>query len=138
MISSLQVLLSGIIAGMIIFHAGVVAPALFKNLPAEQAGPFLRTAFPKLFGATFLLGCAALALSFIGNGGALSNTVFLVTIFAMAICYLIIPATNSAKDSGEEDTFKRLHSLSVILTLIVLVLNVIWIFFSLTSTGCSG
>lgn len=130
MISSLQVLLSGIIAGMIIFQAGVVAPALFKNLSAEQAGPFLRAAFPKLFGATFLLGCAALALSLIGNGGTLSKTVFLVTIISMAICYLIIPATNSAKDSGKEGTFKRLHSLSVILTLIVLVLNVIWIFFS--------
>ena len=24
----------------------------------------------------------------------------------MAICYLIIPATNSAKDSGDETTFK--------------------------------
>ena len=130
MIGSLQVLLSGIIAGMIIFQAGVVAPALFKNLPAEQAGPFLRSVFPKLFGIAFLLGCVAFVLSFIDNGGAASKIVFLVTVVAMAICYLVIPATNSAKDSGEEGTFKRLHSLSVILTLIVLVLNVIWIFFS--------
>ena len=130
MIGSLQVLLSGIIAGMIIFQAGVVAPALFKNLPAEQAGPFLRSAFPKLFGIAFLLGCVAFVLSFIDNGGAASKIVVLITVVAMAICYLVIPATNSAKDLGKEGTFKKLHSLSVILTLIVLVLNVIWIFFS--------
>ena len=128
MLSSLQVLLSGVIAGMIIFQAGVVAPALFKNLPAEQAGPFLRAAFPKLFGIAFLLGCVALTLSFIGNEGTTSKIVFLVTIVSMAICYLLIPATNSAKDSGEEVTFKKLHSLSVILTLVDHVLNVIWIF----------
>ena len=128
MMGSLQILISGVIAGMIVFQAGVVAPALFKNLPAEQAGPFLRAAFPKLFGIIFLLGGVALVFSFISNEGITSKIVFLVTIVSMAICYLIIPATNSAKDSGEENTFKKLHSLSVILTLFVLVSNVIWIF----------
>ena len=29
----------------------------------------------------------------------------------MAICYLIIPATNSAKDSGDEKTFKKVTQL---------------------------
>ena len=64
MMSSLQILLSGVIVGMIFFQAGVVAPILFKTLSPEQAGPFLRAIFPKLFGLAFLLGCAALALSF--------------------------------------------------------------------------
>ena len=101
MMSSLQILLSGVIVGMIVFQAGVVAPVLFKTLSLEQAGPFLRAIFPKLFGLVFLLGCAALALSFFGIGGTISIGVFLITAIFMAICYLIIPATNSAKDSGD-------------------------------------
>ena len=64
MMVSLQILLSGVIVGMIIFQAGVVAPVLFKTLSPEHAGPFLRAIFPKLFGLAFLLGCAALGLSF--------------------------------------------------------------------------
>ena len=130
MMSSLQILLSGVIVGMIIFQAGVVAPMLFKTISPEQAGPFLRAIFPKLFGLGFLLGCAALALSVIGIGGIISIGVFLITAIFMAICYLIIPATNSAKDSGDEKTFKKLHGLSVFLTLTTLFVNVIWIFLS--------
>lgn len=130
MMVSLQIFLSGVIVGMIIFQAGVVAPVLFKTLTPEQAGPFLRAIFPKLFSLAFLLGCAALGLSFFGIGGTISIGVFLITAIFMAICYLIIPATNSAKDSGDEKTFKKLHSLSVFLTITILLLNVIWIFLS--------
>ena len=130
MMSSLQILLSGVIVGMIIFQAGVVAPVLFKTLSLEQAGPFLRVIFPRLFGLAILFGCVALALSFMSSGGTSSKFVFLITVILMGICYLIIPATNSAKDSGDEKSFKKLHSLSVLLTLTVLILNVIWIFFS--------
>ena len=40
--------------------------------------------------------------------------------------YLVIPATNRAKDDGEEKILRRLHSLTVALTLLMLILNISW------------
>ena len=42
------------------------------------------------------------------------------------VSYLMIPATNRAKDDGEEKKFKALHSLTVTLTLLMLILNISW------------
>ena len=53
----------------------------------------------------------------------------LVTAVAMAICYVMVPATNTAKDSGNENLFKKLHSASVLLTVIALIVNLGWNFF---------
>ena len=44
----LTLLFSGVISGMILFHVGIVAPTLFKTVPSNEAGPFLRIVFPKL------------------------------------------------------------------------------------------
>ena len=49
-----------------------------------------------------------------------------VTLLFSSISYLVIPATNRARDEGEEKTFKVLHSLTVVLTLIILILNIVW------------
>ena len=43
------IFLSGLISGMIIFQSALVAPTIFKVIPENQAGPFLRSIFPKLF-----------------------------------------------------------------------------------------
>ena len=122
--SFLQVLLSGVIAGVILLQATIVAPVLFKNLSAKDAGPVLRAIFPRLFGLAFAFGLLALVVSVADNQGLIPKAVFLFTVVAMAICYLIIPATNSAKDAGNEGAFKKLHTLSVVLTMIVLITNI--------------
>jgi hypothetical protein len=46
----------------------------------------------------------------------------------MLIAYLIVPATNKARDENDEKSFKRLHLISVILTAIVLLANIAVIF----------
>tara|TARA_B100000676_G_C18082705_1_gene852462 strand:- start:4291 stop:4518 length:228 start_codon:yes stop_codon:yes gene_type:complete len=45
------------------------------------------------------------------------------------ICALMVPATNNATDSNDTKKFKILHLLSVIMTMIVLIVNIIWPFF---------
>ena len=47
--SSILIFLSGLISGMIIFQSALVAPTIFKVIPENKAGPFLRSIFPKLF-----------------------------------------------------------------------------------------
>jgi hypothetical protein len=122
----LPIFLSGVIVGMIVFHAGIIAPSLFKKFAAAEVGPFLRTVFPQLFLLVLGIGICSLLVLFL-NGSMVGKIVSFITVALMGICYAIIPATNSAKDLGDETTFKRLHRLSVILTVTVLCLNSFWI-----------
>ena len=47
--NNLYLFLAGLMAGMILFQAALNAPTIFKVYSEEQAGPFLRAIFPKLF-----------------------------------------------------------------------------------------
>jgi ABC-type transport system involved in cytochrome bd biosynthesis fused ATPase/permease subunit len=122
-------LLSGIICGLILCQATLVAPLIFKSLNAEQARPLLRGIFPKLFKALAILGLALAVAGYVINVSWLVALVGLTTLILSIICILIIPATNQASDDKNCDKFKQLHRLSVTLTLIILVSNFCWIFF---------
>ena len=128
MLINLQILISGLICGVILFQTAIIAPSIFKVLSPDNAGPFLRTIFPKLFMFVAMLSLVGFVLSFIS-----SNTTGLIVFFGsllfMLICYYIVPMTNRARDAGNDNAFKRLHTVSVVLTMIVLLSNLLWIFF---------
>ena len=125
----LSVLLPGLIIGVILFQTIVVAPTVFKSLGAELAGPFLRAIFPRLFLFVALCGFASCIERFFSNHelsfGFLSA---LVTVIFMLICFFLVPMTNKAKDNKNDGLFRGLHSLSVALTLVVLVVNFLAVF----------
>jgi len=127
--NQIYILCAGLISGVIIFQSVIVASSIFTVLPEENAGILLRNLFPKfflflIFLSSFSLGCSFLAnlnfypFGFIGILGLLS----------MSVCYFIIPKTNKARDEKNDKLFKRLHTLSVSLTLLVLFLNLAVIF----------
>ena len=117
-------LLAGITVGIILFHTGANAPSIFKTLQAEDAGKLLRTLFPKFFKWLAALGVATtVALVVGGDAGAMHLTASSLTVALPLLCLALIPATNRAKDEGDSATFKRLHTVSVVLTLIVLAAN---------------
>ena len=127
--NKLSVLLPGLIIGVILFQTIVVAPTVFKSLGAELASPFLRAIFPRLFLFVALCGFASCTERFFSNHelsfGLLSA---LVTVIFMLICFFLVPMTNKAKDNKNDGLFRGLHSLSVALTLIVLVVNFLAVF----------
>ena len=127
MLISLQILLSGLISGVILFQTAIIAPSVFKVLSSENAAPFLRTIFPKLFIFVAVLSFVGLVLSLISSN-ALGLIVFFVSLLSMLICYYIVPNTNRARDEGNDKVFKKLHSVSVVLTMIVLLSNLLWVF----------
>ena len=120
-------LLSGLIAGTILFHSAVVAPTVFRTLKEADASIFLRTIFPKFF--LFLSFVSALNFfsaiiddqTRIVIGAALSTVL-------MGIAYAIIPMTNRSRDEGQKQRFKQLHRVSVLLTVLVLWINMSFIF----------
>ena len=122
-----QFLLSGIISGLILCQAAVVAPLIFKTLDLEHARPLLRAIFPILFKAISITGALLLISGFFFGGWAILAVASLTIILSLC-CSALIPATNRAADEGNQERFKSLHRLSVILTMIILICNLVWIF----------
>ena len=51
-----QVLISGLVCGLIIFQSAFVAPTVFRDLPEESRPIILRSLFPKLFKSISVAG----------------------------------------------------------------------------------
>ena len=128
MLISLQILLSGLICGVILFQTAIIAPSIFRVLSPENAGPFLRIIFPKLFMFVAILSLVGFVLSLISSNMP-GLIVFFGSLLFMLICYFIVPMTNRARDEGNNNAFKRLHTVSVVLTMLVLLSNFLWVFF---------
>ena len=108
-------LLSGVISGMILFQTAIVAPVVFTTLDAENASKFLRKIFPRFFMVIFILGISSLIVSsvFLSVQGIV---IAAVTAISMIISYLVVPATNKARDEDRSTDFRRLHTITVVLT----------------------
>ena len=132
----IQILLSGIIAGWIIFQTAFVAPTVFTKLEDAEKALVLRAIFPKLFKALAVAGglhliIGLLAYFFANGSGDLKIFSFVVgfyTLLASIFCNLIVPATNAARDNNDTKQFARLHRISVSLTMLTLLLHMGWMF----------
>ena len=115
--------ISGLITGIILYQSIVVANTVFKTLELNQSSIFLRSVFPKFFKVISSLGLISLIFSFILNSQIYLYLVGLLTSILALICLFIIPITNKAKDQNDNKSFKLLHSISVILTTVILILQ---------------
>ena len=116
--------LNGVVIGIIILQTCVVAPSVFRVLGEEHAGKFLRSLFPKFFVFIVTVGILGAAFSFSSQQPNSAVAGLLTAILAM-IAYLLIPATNRARDEGNNKRFGLLHVASVVLTILVLIINVV-------------
>jgi hypothetical protein len=110
--------------GMTLYSFGF-APMVFSALKADVAGGLLRKAFPHYYLFVFITSVAAsIALSGLdGFSAALMGGTALVAFVARQ---LLMPAINTARDSGAKSRFDRLHGLSVALNM-VQIAAVVWV-----------
>tara|TARA_B100000524_G_scaffold273784_1_gene151529 strand:+ start:717 stop:1118 length:402 start_codon:yes stop_codon:yes gene_type:complete len=127
--STFFILISGISAGVILFQSFVVASSIFKVLPEDNAGILLRNLFPKFFQFLAALALAALTIGLV-YGLEFFPLVFmqLANFIFFVICFSLIPATNRARDENNKKTFGMLHTISVLLTLLALIINLSLVF----------
>ena len=121
------IFMAGIICGLILFQSSVIAPTVFRVLDLEDAGAFLRKVFPRFF--MLIMACSLLMLILVVLSDSSDKWRFMLPVANLVfsgVSYLVIPATNRAKDDGQEKKFKALHSLTVALTLLMLTLNISW------------
>ena len=119
---------SGFISAVIIYQSVIVAATAFKSLERKQSSIFLRTIFPRFFKLIFVLGALTFVLCLISRTSIYEYLVSLTTIVLSILCVSIIPLTNRYKDNNNEKMFGYLHTLSVLLTMIILFVNISLIF----------
>ncbi|MAI86579.1 MAG: hypothetical protein CMF99_05385 [Candidatus Marinimicrobia bacterium] len=132
MLSNLELIISGIICGIILLQTTVIAPNVFKYLDQNQTRDLLRAIFPKFFLYILLLASLSLVLGILDNVKFDIQTIIaLLTVVLSILCYIIIPSTNEAKDKNNQKRFKFLHNLSVISTVIIFLTNLSLVFFNI-------
>ena len=128
----LILVLVSIWVGSIIFFSAIIAPTVFKVLDEKSAGLFLRAFFPKYYIFGLIIGMLSLILIFLLNIPV--NTMLLALLIVMialtVTSKLMIPVINAARDMGETGAsrFKKLHTMSVMLNVLTLVVGLIFIF----------
>ena len=114
----------GLVAGTIVFHSAIVAPAVFRTLDERDASVFLRTIFPKFFLFLTFVNVMNFFLALIDGQFAIM-VMAAISAVLMGIAYGIIPMTNRSRDEGLQQRFAKLHRVSVLLTVAVLSINVV-------------
>ena len=116
MIVSLAILSSALLFGGITLYAFGFAAFLFTALPAATAGAALRRAFPWFY--LFVIVTAAVsALLWWSHDARSAALMAVVAITTVPVRAALMPAINRATDAGQRKRFKRLHGLSVLVTL---------------------
>jgi MFS-type transporter involved in bile tolerance (Atg22 family) len=125
----LALYLSGLIVGFIVLQTAIVAPALAKTLTPQMFGTAVRDLWPRFFIAITVLGAGLVgALAYTGSGSSTQFGLALFTAFSGLVCYVIIPATNRAADEKNTKRFHLLHRVSIGLTVLTLLANVVFPF----------
>ncbi len=136
----LPVIAASFLLGSMIFFAAVTAPAVFKFLPADVAGQYLRGVFPRyyLWGAVCALISAVLSLPVsLTCAGLLAA----VTLAFLGVRQILAPRINEAKegraagDDAAAARFARLHRLSVFINLAQMIALVIVLALLATTRG---
>ena len=117
MITVAALLLTAFLFGGMLLYSFGFAAFVFMTLPAEQAGRLLREAFPHFYAWCIVTSVAA-ALSFYFVDPLSAGILFFVAVTTIPARQMLMPAINSATDSGNKSQFNVLHSASVTLTLL--------------------
>ena len=119
------IIIISIWSGTIIFFSAVVAPTVFKSLDERDAGVFLRAFFPKYYIFGIVLGIISIIYLLISP----VHSHLLYSIIAMTVLTILgrmsIPIINKARDTNNEQAFKRYHLISVMMNVITLVIGII-------------
>jgi len=116
--------LSGFISGIIIYQSILIAPSINKLLSNQDASLYLRYIWPKFF---IIIGILSLlcfiCISLFNSNQSTAKVFSIISTLLMLICYIAIPYMNQAKDSLNDSMFIILHSGSIILTILTLLMN---------------
>lgn len=113
---SLAVLMTALLFGGMALYSFGFAAFLFAALPTPVAGATLRRAFPWFY--LFVMGTSGLAaLLWWPHDAAAAAVTAAVALTTYPVRQLLMPAINRATDADDRQLFRRLHGVSVAVTL---------------------
>jgi hypothetical protein len=105
--------------GIMLFFTVVVAPTVFKVLPVEWSGKYVRNFFPKYYASLGIL--TVISAFLVTTPIAQYLLIGCAALFAFTLFYLT-GKINQAKDLGLNKQFHILHVLSVVINLVQLII----------------
>ena len=123
--NNFYLILSGLIIGVIVYQTMFVAPTVFQTIDSENTSKFLRKIFPRFFIFIFTLCILAAIEAYYNSRGNTFYIIYLIASLFSLIAFFLIPMTNKATDNNDKNKFKILHSFSVLLTILILIINFI-------------
>ena len=114
--------LVSLVLGVMLFFSFVLAPMIFKVLPPDNAGVFVRAIFPYYYLVNFLILCTI-------SSFYVYYETFVLDFYLILFCTLLfffnliflMPKINKYKDQQNEKGFKISHFLSVIINFMQLI-----------------
>ena len=128
MYESISLLATGLTIGFIIFQVGINTSVIFTKLSPENASIVLRTIFPRFFLSIFFFSLISFISLYFSENEGFVVSISIATVILAGTCYFLIPATNNARDTGNERLFSIYHNISVFSTLLILIINLISFF----------
>ena len=125
-LKNLPPFISGIICGLILFQSVIVAPSINNLLQPADASTYLRYIWPKFFIIISVLSIfSVFTIYSLNSNQSFAKIASILTLIFMLVCYFIIPTMNNARDSANDSLFFILHSVSIGLTIVTLILNLL-------------
>lgn len=114
--------LVSLVLGVMLFFSFVLAPMIFKVLPPDNAGVFVRAIFPYYYLVNLLILCIICSFYIYYETFVLDFylILFCTLLFFFNLIFLM-PKINKYKDQQNEKGFKISHFLSVIINFMQLI-----------------
>ena len=128
MYESISLLATGLTIGFITFQVGINTSVIFTKLSPESASVVLRAIFPRFFLSIFFFSLVSFISLYFSENEGFVVSISIATVILAGTCYFLIPATNNARDTGNERLFSIYHNISVFSTLLILIINLISFF----------
>ena len=122
MIEQINIYLTSMILGIMLFFSFVIAPVVFTTLDEENARKFIRRIFPFYYnvnlGISFIVLTTFILLSKIEVDFYL---ILVITVLFATSNYLLMPLINKYRDNKQEKKFKYSHFLSVVINFVQMI-----------------
>ena len=119
-------IIPALVLGSMLFFSIAIAPKIFTVLPSEEAGKFVRSIFPVYYmfnGLQYLV--LTILMLYTGKSGNILYTSFLILFLFIVSNYFLMPQINKSRDVDNQEKFKLLHFLSVVINFLIIVFSIL-------------
>ena len=96
-------------AGIVLTHLALTTPIIFSVLDDESSSKFLRKIFPRYYLGLLIFSFPVLIYALFNETTAYVWYLSIFNAIHAAIGFIVIPATNAARDRDWSKTFSYLH-----------------------------